>query len=134
MAWHLKDRELEKKLIAIDPDFVDNLQKAVEYHENDSTVFVGLGSGIAGRSRLIIEFRWGELEEIPKYEPNDWNEYPKVTPPYDVMMLIDLAKKTYGLKGFYRHSKEGDCWCFADGSTVPTCLSEKIIRFRPWED
>ncbi len=134
MMWHLKDRELEKKLIAIDPDFVDNLQKAVEYHENDSTVFVGLGSGIAGRSRLIIEFRWGELEEIPKYDPNDWNEYPKVTPPYDVMMLIDLAKKTYGLKGFYRHSKEGDYWCFADGSTVPTCLSEKIIRFRPWKD
>lgn len=26
MTWHLKDRELEKKLIAIDPEFIDKLQ------------------------------------------------------------------------------------------------------------
>ena len=26
MTWHLKDRELENKLIAIDPEFVDKLQ------------------------------------------------------------------------------------------------------------
>ena len=90
MTWHLKDRELEEKLIAIGPDFVEKLQKAVKYYKNDSTVFVGFGSGIAGRSRLIIEFRWGELEEIPKYDPSDWNEYPKVMPPEGVLMRVEF--------------------------------------------
>lgn len=30
MTWHLKDRELEKKLIAIDCEFLDNLNDAVK--------------------------------------------------------------------------------------------------------
>ena len=29
MTWHLKDRELEKNIIAIDPEFIDKLQIGV---------------------------------------------------------------------------------------------------------
>lgn len=138
MAWHLKDRELESKLIAIDPNFVKTLTDAVEEKlannvvNDDSVVVVELTYN--GAYLGMVSVFTNRLEDVPEYNPNDWNNYPEVTPPYDVMMLIDLAKKPYGLKGFYRHSEEGDCWCFADGSTVPTYLSEKIIRFRPWKD
>ena len=138
MTWHLKDRELEKKLIAIDPNFVKTLTDTVEEKLTNNWFNDDYGTDVEltynGEYLGTVSFFTNRLDKVPEYNPHAWNEYPKVTPPYDVMMLIDLAKKTHGLKGFYRHSKEGDCWCFADGSTVPTCLSEKIIRFRPWED
>lgn len=134
MTWHLKDRELEKKLIAIDPKFVSRLDRVTK----DALEFEGKGILVAGVEAVevlfALDFSITELEEVEDYNPHGWNEYPKITPPYDVMMRIDLAKKTYGLKGFYRHSEEGDCWCFADGSTLPTYLSEKINRFRPWSE
>lgn len=155
MTWHLRDRKLEEKLIAIGPDFVDKLQKAVKYHKNDSTVFVGLGSGIAGRSRLIIEFRWGELEEIPKYDPSDWNEYPKVMPPKGVPMRIEYKNREGNIVR--------ECAFFIDvkGAPLPAywfsakslgIMGEAVddaysiddnnyliedgmkLRFRPWED
>ena len=46
MTWHLKDRELEKKLIEIAPDFVESLNESLklgEYEENSWTYRVWFG-------------------------------------------------------------------------------------------
>lgn len=137
MTWHLKDKTLEQALCMTYAGFLEALNHAAELSVG-CTNYVAvefnkkLDNGDFHENHLV--FQPDELEEVPEYNPKAWNNYPEVTPPYDVMMLIDLAKKSYGLVGFYRHSKEGDCWCFADGEIVPTCLSERIIRFRPKED
>ena len=33
MTWHLKDRELEKKIIAIDPNFLSSLKTFAEFYD-----------------------------------------------------------------------------------------------------
>lgn len=124
MTWHLKDRKLEEKLLAIDPDFIDNLNNSVEYHKENKTVEVGFGDGIGALSRFAAEFRWGELEEIKEYNPHDWNEYPKVTPPENELMRIVCY--------------DGTCsaGAFVDGEWHEDGTDElaHVIRFRPWED
>lgn len=148
MTWHLKDRELEKKLIAIDPDFVGNLQKSVKYHEGETTIAVGFGDGLGGLSRFVAEFRWGELEEVPEYTPNDWNDFPKVTPPHNVTMRIEYDRDfSYGVVrvrviGIYDEHRK--CWFMFDpnsreGLTHLGCPISRIriyenLRFSPWED
>lgn len=88
MTWHLKDKELEEKILAVCPNFIDNLNNAVEYHEVESIVEVGFGDEIGGRCRFAAEFRWGELEEIKEYDPNKWNDYPSVRPPERQLMMF----------------------------------------------
>ena len=131
MTWHLKDRELEKKLIAIDPHFVRNLQKAVKYHEDETTVEVGFGDGIGGLSRFAAEFRWDELEEIPEYNPHAWNEYPKVCPPENVRMRVEFKykdkPKTYRACCHFFSGKW--YWDTCKYSLDPSIVN---IRFRPW--
>lgn len=125
MTWHLKDRELEKKLIAIDPDFVGNLQKSVKYHEGETTIAVGFGDGLGGLSRFVAEFRWGELEEVPEYNPRAWNDYQKVTPPEGVWMRVETTRKV-GAKAMFKNGY----WVEPDGHYFVTGGG----RFRPWED
>ena len=148
MTWHLKDRELEKKLIAIDPKFVRGLQKAVKYHKDETTVEVGFGGGLGGLSRFTAEFRWDELEEIPEYNPHAWNEYPKITPPSRVMMQIEydrdfgIGNMKVRVIGIYSELRK--CWFMFDpnsdeGLTHLGCPIRRIgiyenLRFRPWEE
>ena len=133
MTWHLKDRELEKKLIAIDPKFVRGLQKAVKYHKDETTVEVGFGGGLGGLSRFTAEFRWDELEEIPEYNPHAWNEYPKVTPPEGVLMRIEfildgILRRNCSTfeKGAWRITKNGDPSYYI--------TLDDVKRFRPWDE
>lgn len=57
MTWHLKDRELEKKIIAIDPEFLKRL------HINQEILFSPLPS-IEPSLLLTHEI----LKGAPKYE------------------------------------------------------------------
>lgn len=133
MSWHLKNKALEKKLIAIDPDFVGNLQKSVKYHEDETTVAVGFGDGIGGLSRFVAEFRWDELEGAPKYNPKAWNKFPQVIPPENVRMRVEFNYKDEPEKTYHA------CFYFFSGKwywdTCKYSIASSIvnIRFRPWE-
>lgn len=132
MTWHLKDKELEEKLLAIDPDFIDNLNNSVEYHKENKTVEVGFGDGIGGLTRFSAEFRWGELEEIKEYNPHDWNEYPAVTPPEDIAMRIEccFAGNTFRECAIF---KDGYWRCEKNNKAMDLFYGT-VKRFRPWED
>lgn len=138
MTWHLKDRELEKKLIELCPRFLSALDLAVYLSDdNENCVLVE-----ATRQKNDIEladnvfyFCMDELEEVPEYNPKAWNEYPKVKPPYGVLMRIDFGKSnSNGYKAFYKRFEGEDLWCHADGTAMPGIYSDAIKRFRPWED
>ena len=71
MTWHLKDRELEKKLIAIDPHLVKTLTVTVKeelannWFDKDSITEVELRYG--GVYLGTVKFFTHELEEVPEY-------------------------------------------------------------------
>lgn len=151
MTWHLKDRELEEKIIAIDPEFLKRL------HINQEILFSPLPStspslslsqlreilkaapkyefelrtkkGILGKL-VFDEF---ELEDIPEYNPHEWNNYPEVTPPEGVPMRVESKKFQNSKIVFTR-----ECAIFRNGEwTHPEIgypMVRKSCRFRPWED
>ena len=75
----------------------------------------------------ILEIKDGE------FNPYDWNDYPAITPPENVLMRID-AGDAGKFCGYYRVFCDGPCWCHADGTIMPEALSRSVVRFRPWDD
>ena len=134
MTWHLKDRELEKKLIAIDPEFVDKLQ--IKEGCGNYGFYLDLGGcvycGDVGVPKIQVYFVQEDLEEVPEYNPKAWNEFPKVKPPYNVMMRVE-THTGQGYKLFYNHLGDGDFWCDPNYLLMPKAFSDDVTRFRPWE-
>ena len=141
MAWHLKDRELENKLIAIDYKFLDNLNDAVkEKIEEFSSDFIEEGDLITlmfCRDHQIelgeLYFLFHELEEVPEYNPKAWNEFPAVKPPYDVMMRIKM-KNGYLRAGYLKKFPDGDSWVNPNGVLMCNAENAEIELFRPWSE
>lgn len=142
--WHLKDREFEKKLNETSypmHTFTDALNKKL--HGLSSEFVASLTEVEVVFQRIseevilgcLMNFSSREIEEVPDYNPKDWNDIRKVKPPYNVMMRVDFGiDESIGFKAFYRKFLDGDGWCFADGKTMPESYSDTIARFRPWED
>lgn len=132
MTWHLKDRELEKKLIAIKPDFVETLTDAVEemttnnWFNKDSVTEVELTYN--GDYLGMVAFLTHELEETHKYNPHDWNDYPEVIPPKGIPMQVE-TKMGFGYKATFKYGKWLD-----NGNDAVDVYYGDVIRFRPWEN
>lgn len=94
MTWHLKDRELEKKLIAIDPEFIDKLQMTKGYGNHGFRLNLGgyVYSGDCGVPKIQIYLVQEDLEEAPEYNPKIWNDSRKVTPPEDVVFRAKIYR------------------------------------------
>ena len=138
MTWHLKDRELENKLIAIDPEFVDKLQ--TEEGCGKHGFYLDLGGcvycGDVGVPKIQVYFVQEDLEEVHEYNPHAWNNYPEVTPPYDVMMRVEFENGE-GTKAFYKHCLDGSDYWFSKSRMAFSknmLINNPIKRFRPWED
>lgn len=143
MTWHLKDRELEKKLIAIDPEFIDKLQRKEGY--GNYGFYLDLGgyvcSGDCGVPKIQIYLVPEELEEVPEYNPHAWNDSRKVTPPQNTIFrakvyLSGLGEETiveydcliYQYCSWYRVR---DCKPFGGRLNI---TKDDHVEFRPWED
>lgn len=138
MTWHLKDRELEKKLEEFTGgDFVNSLNREIERENIDSEFFVWVefGRKLSGddNKENCLLFRVDELEEVHEYNPKDWNEFPKVKPPYNVMMRVE-THTGQGYKLLYKHLGDGDFWCDPNFLLMSKAFSDDVTRFRPWED
>ena len=140
MKYRLKDRELQAKLDAIsNGDFSKQLQiiriKSINMRR------VNFGESTVFGTKFVVWLDDDEVEEVPEYDPHAWNEWPKVTPPKDVLMRcelysarrnIDTPEPTGGklcgrTSGFWN----GREWSFyGHGSLLAGC----VVRFRPWED
>lgn len=141
MTWHLKDRELEEKLIAIDPEFVDKLQ--IKEGCGNYGFYLDLGGcvycGDVGVPKIQVYFVQEDLEEVPEYNPHDWNEYPAVTPPDGVLMKVECFSLIF--RKLCR-----TCAIFCNGQWFVELAGEadtefplentmiKVKRFRPWNE
>ena len=136
MTWHLKDRDLEKKLIKTCPNFIECIEDAIQTKEKDTNyIYVEFDREREGDTLGFnyLYFWDDELEEVPEYNPNDWNEFPTVDPPLDVLMRVELSNgMKYGAI-FKRFGNEYS-WCYADGSPTYESFTESVTRYRPWED
>lgn len=144
--YRLKDQELQKKLDEIsDGEFSKNLHKFDENHFASywgKTIFFTINEDDDGEeleeSKHIREpqfgvwFNIGEIEKVPEYSPNEWNSYPDVTPPEDVLMRVE-AEGVRKFCGYYHTFAEGGCWCYEDGTVCPEAISKSVTRYRSWE-
>lgn len=138
MKWHLKDRELEKKLIAIDPNFVSRLDKTTK----TILKFQEKGFILHGDARINVWYKDDvlfslgcsitELEEVEDYNSNAWNDYPKVTPPEGVVMRVESVCGNCSYKKCAIFDE--DTWKNErDGKPTGLVLG-KVKRFRPWSE
>ena len=136
VGFHLKDKELEEKLNELsDGEFLKNLYEDEDGHfvSHFGPRFTSVRSTKTEEiTRFLVRFWGGEVEWIPEYDPDDWNDYPDVTPPEGVVMRIELRN---GLKfgAYFRHLEDGDYWCYPDGKIMPKAYSDDVVHFRPWE-
>lgn len=131
MTWHLKDRELERKLIAIDSGFLEKLNEACEKLDNNKD------GDFPKHKNFSIEINNGvvkvflnsvSVEKCTRYDPNKWNDYPEVTPPEGILMRVETDR--------FR-----DCAIFKDGYWHSELFGEpngrfqaEVECFRPWSD
>ena len=149
MTWHLKDRELEKKLIAIDCEFLDNLNDAVKekikefssdcLEEGDLITLMFCRDSQIELGKLY--FLFSELEEVLEYNPKAWNDSRKVEPPRNVLFRANIHRKGFAGEEWVKHKcilHDGYAWKEVDnfkpwGEIIKLDFDE-WIEFRPWED
>lgn len=135
MTYRLKDSALQKHLDAIsNGDFSHRLQNELQDIRGNGTtdadyrIFFGF---MSGRAELVNRFSMllyeHEVEEIPAYNPNDWNSYPDVTPPEGVLMRVE-TEDDVKICGYLDYLD--NCWHYSDGTPFDI---ENVKRFRPWE-
>ena len=145
MTWHLKDRELEKQLIELDPNFLENLDEAMyqfSLRENEEGEdLIGVDMEIYRSPRFItaqLQIEKTDIEKIADYNPNNWNNYPEVTPPEGVPMRVEcfslIFRKLCRTCAIYFEGKwygelDGECNCLLELGGMM-----KVKRFRPWSE
>lgn len=135
MRYRLKDHELQRKLDEIsDGDFSARLHKERElikdsFKKEPRLHVLWFGEGSQFSAALYADM----LEEVRKYDPHGWNDFPEVEPPEGVLMRVECRD---GRKACakYRLFIEGGSWCNVNGGAWPEAYSQSVARFRPWED
>lgn len=135
MTFRLKDKNLQVQLDALsDGDFSKRLQHA---NHDDGMIFVEFGEKLESPGfdlhRFNLAFFDDEVEEIHRYNPHGWNDFPDVEPPEGVLMRVECRD---GRKACakYRLFIEGGSWCDVNGGAWPEAYSQSVARFRPWDD
>lgn len=137
MRYRLKDRDLQRKLDSLtDNDFSRALAEGI-----DPTDFFREFS-LCGVGTIGLYLRDEAFEEVVQYDPTKWNEWPRVTPPNEVRMRVEVLTKIEdegtpdqrGGKVRYRGCASffQGFWLF--GKDKCSLNSGETVRFRPWED
>ena len=138
MTLRLKDRKLEEKLLAIDPDFLQRVRTIDNvFYEPKENIVKGCTSFVfeicTNKRRLgEVVFSEDDIEHIPEYNPHAWNDFPLVTPPEGVLMRVetDFISSTFRDCAIF---EDGIWHCERDGVAYGA-LRGQVKRFRPWED
>ncbi len=146
MTWHLKDRELEKKLEEFTGgEFVNSLNREIERDNIDSEFFVWVAfsrklSGDENKENCLL-FRTDELEEVPEYKPKIWNDSRKVMPPEEVVFRAKIHRVFCRETPYVDYEcltyKDGRWYKVRDGKVRPVRIDFNpgdYVDFKAWED
>ena len=135
VVWHLKDRKLHEKLDeATDCDFSRQLINAVESKSMKANFTIG-------ESKFTFHVREDDIEDVPVFDPMNWNGYPTVIPPKNVWMRVECERidTILGIRikvvkirrcAKFVELKGRDEWVGTDGEPLD---GEYVKRFRLWE-
>ena len=148
--YRLKDAALQKKLDEIsDGDFSrqieGNLQNIKGRGTTDADYRLFFGE-LPGRYEIVNRFSMllyeHEIEVFEEYNPNDWNNFPDVTPPEGVLMRVearygfDDSGATYRTCAIFENGawrSESDGKAAIDHNGFYDVTLDDVKRFRPWE-
>lgn len=127
--YRLKDQDLQRHLDAISNGAFSECLKANLHFFEDGVTRINFGKNFGYASQFSVLILKDEFEALPEYNPNDWNNYPDVTPPENIPMRVEFIwndgarGKCCGVyrKGVWSNSEDRDCEI------------ENVKRFRPWE-
>lgn len=133
MTWHLKDRELEKNLIAIDSDFIERLNQNCEIWDSnkdgDLFEFKHFTQPLRYKDKLLgdLILTGDQLENILDYNAGGWNHWPETKPEECVLMeiKIDGDEDHHGFNFFLN-----DIWYHSMGCSC-IALSDEEFSYRP---
>lgn len=147
MKFRLRNKELQKKLDALSGDFSAKLNNHYQTRifKSEPFEFIYFG-GIVDKNgnvqdRFSAKFRDCEIESVPEYDHNKWNEWPAVTPPKNVLMRLEVQlygdetnKIGYGPMTMRECARfDGNGWILFEGNNIEEkALKNRIVRFRPW--
>ena len=126
MAWKLKDKKLEAELNRLSGgEFSRRLNEVVK--SGASSICLTINDG-----KVAIFLDGRALENMQDYNPNAWNEFPKITPPVDVVMRVEFRASSEGTKAYW----DGTDWrrCRNKGFSWDPVIEKDIDRYRPWGD
>lgn len=142
MTWHLKDRELEKKLIKTCPNFIECIEDAIQTKEKDTNyIYVEFDREREGDTLGFnyLYFWDDELEEVPEYNPKAWNEYPKVKPVEPGIYRLEVKRNVAGVTRCYAavfgFLGNKNWHIYGQGCLIDTNVTDGgYVRFRPWSE
>lgn len=140
--YRLKDTELQKKFDEIsNGDFSRGLRRFIESgYLGTGPNFVAFGDmqpcgfadGFGNFRRFSVCLLKHELEIVKEYNPNDWNDYPDVTPPEGVLMRVEFE-----FEGILRRNCaifENGAWRITENGKASYAVTlDDVKRYRPWE-
>lgn len=132
MTWHLKDRALEEKLNELvgNNQFTEALNRECTGIQSKKVIVVKFGENtghVKGSFRCYLD--QSELMNVG-YDPHQWNSYPEVTPPENVLMRVECDGNMHTALIY-----KGNRWQFESGEDFHGFERiYKVKRFRPWED
>ena len=80
----------------------------------------------------MVKFSIQDFDVGEVYDPNEWNEFPKIIPPFDIDMRVELDDGTRYCAKYHMFS-DGCFWVHTNGTCMPKYMNDKVIYFRPWE-
>lgn len=127
MKYRLRDQELQKKLDEISGGSFTEYLESVK--KPSCIVFLARNNGPA----MSVMLTRTDIEPFTKYNPNDWNSFPEVTPPEDVPMRVEVEYESFSnIYKLCATFKEG-IWYRENGQPIEFYVNAKVKRFRPWE-
>lgn len=130
-TYRLRDRKLQQKLDELSHGaFSEMLKTMGRFLVKKQATNVQLGE-----SRFTVTLFREDIEIAPEYDPNDWNSFPEVMPPEDVLMRVETVGGDK-FRGYFHTFPDGVgrwcCVCFTPRH-MPLHETEKVRRYRPCE-
>ncbi len=121
--------ELVSSLFANSVEYQLALDKGYEEHKNDgSSTFTIVVEDIFSRTGVTcaIGVLKSDVREIPKYNPNGWNDFSYIKPPQNGWYCVERHNHC-------GHIKRDICWYDGMGfSLINDNLNDYQIFFKPW--
>ena len=128
-TYRLRDKERQAALEKALPGFGEILQdKCEKFFDNSNAIRV-----CNADDGWEIYISKTDIKAVDDYNPYTWNSFPEVEPPDGVLMRVERSDGAKRCAYFHNFS-DGGCWCYSDGMAWPKTYSDKVVRFRPWDD